>query len=487
MSKKWVLFGFGLLILVQVLLHGPVFRQELTGFHVWRQTQTQNTILSFAEEDMNILNPRRNERGAGDGIFRMEFPLMQWMTAVAVRWFDPDVTISRIMTFIFSLFGWIGFFLWIKALTRNTTLSLLSAALFSFSPVQTYYMVNPMPDTLALSLAVWFLFFMQRWQTSHSAKDLWSALLMLMLAALVKLPYILYFGAFAWLVWFQTRVAIRKKLLWLTFGVLSSLPVVAWYLRVIPEWEGNGIVQGIFQMTPDQRDAFFYYVWFAIRTTLPELLVGLPLLPLFIWGSILILRHWKIKVKQGAWLIAAFFLQGLLLLFEMNMIETVHDYYFMPILPLLFLPVLLVMKRLRERKPGRKALAALLWVLLLAHPVYAWFRVEARWDQPGFNPDWLTYQTELRQVVPDHALVCAGNDVSHHIFLYYIDKKGWVFENNWINAPILEDMIEKGCLFLYSDSRHVDQDPAIRALFGTKIAEFGSVRVFELKHNALKP
>ena len=67
--------------LVSILLHWNVFQMDLVSIHVWRQTQTQNTIQSFHEEDFNLFNPRQNHRGSGDGILRMEFPIMQWIFA----------------------------------------------------------------------------------------------------------------------------------------------------------------------------------------------------------------------------------------------------------------------------------------------------------------------------------------------------------------------------------------------------------------------
>ena len=67
--------------LISLIMHFNHFTKDLIGVHVWRQTQTQSTINNFYQEDFNILNPKRNDRGDGEGIFRMEFPLMQWCVA----------------------------------------------------------------------------------------------------------------------------------------------------------------------------------------------------------------------------------------------------------------------------------------------------------------------------------------------------------------------------------------------------------------------
>ena len=475
-------FLFTGLIVIHLTMHWSPIQQDLTGFHVWRQSQTQINIQNFATEDFNIFNPRINDRGAGDGIYRMEFPLMQWITAIPVKLFGQHVLISRLMTFLFTILGWIGFFKWVKVLSGSRMASLFGTFLFSFSPMLYYYMINPMPDTLALTTGVWSLYYLSRWYRSDQSGSLASGLLLLMTAALVKMPYLLFYGGFATLVLFKHGMTHQHRVRLLVFGVMSSLPVVGWYLWVIPGWEGNGIVQGVFNMSSEQRGQYWYYCWFHLRTTLPELATGLPGFVTWLAGCIiLIINKKRISSEIWAYLVVVLLLL-LLFLFEMNMIETVHDYYFMPLLPFLFLPLVWLPRHFLNSENTKKWLIPFLLIGLLS-PVYAGFRINSRWDRLGFNRDWLEDKQELREAVPNEELVVAGNDISHHIFLYYIDKKGWVFENNWINGQKLEEMIQKGCVYLYSDSRQVDEHPQIAQHLGTIVAQYGSVKVFKLKKN----
>lgn len=78
--NKWLI---GAAVIVSFLMHYKHFSKDLMSIHVWTQTQTQSTINSFYEEDFNILNPRRNDRGDTAGFLRMEFPLMQWTVAAS--------------------------------------------------------------------------------------------------------------------------------------------------------------------------------------------------------------------------------------------------------------------------------------------------------------------------------------------------------------------------------------------------------------------
>jgi len=117
-----------------------------------------------------------------------------------------------------------------------------------------------MPDNLALAFGIWGLYFLQLWlKTRKNSAQLFVAVF-LALATLVKLPYIIYFSAFAWVALFPMEGAQKKRQLnrlkdigiSALIAIVSLIPVFLWYGWVIPTWEGNGIVQGIFGMTPEQ-------------------------------------------------------------------------------------------------------------------------------------------------------------------------------------------------------------------------------------------
>ena len=111
--------------------------------------------------------------------------------------------------------------------------------------------------------------------------------------------------------------------------------------------------------------------------------------------------------------------------------------------------------------------------------------MQGRWDpdSPGFNKDLLLYKNELQDAVPKNSLVVAGNDESHFIFFYYIDKKGWGYHNDDLEAYRLKSMIDKGAGYLYTDSRKVDNNEEIIRLLDKLIIERGSIRIYSLKKN----
>jgi len=495
LSRNFTIIVLISIVIISAAMHAPHFSKDLMGLHVWRQTQTQSTINNFYVEDMNIFNPRRNDRGSGDGIFRMEFPLAQWLVAATYKLFGPHVFISRIWMFVIGIFSVFGIFKLLKTLTNNDIPALMGAWAFNFSPGFYYHTINPMPDNLALCLGIWGLAAFFFWLRNEKIYSLLLSGLLLSLSALVKLPFILYFsvplGCMLLASGRKPQAASRKiQISNFKFPVsflkaagysLFAFPALAWYIAVVPQWEGNGIVQGVFGIKGSGavvRDHFVHHLFI----TLPDLLLNYGSVPFFIAAIYFISK--RKEFRHRAFL--PFALLGILLLlyilFELNMIGKSHDYYFFPFYPLLFILVGYGAYQLYLLKPVY--VRTLVVALLLVLPLTAFLRVSHRWNpgKPGFNKDLLVYKDELRNAVPNDVLCVAGNDYSHFIFFYYIDKKGWGFHYDELNDNQLSEMIKQGAKYLYSDSRQVEEKPGIPALLDDLVMERGSVRIYRLKH-----
>ena len=151
------------IVIISFIMHYKHFSKDLISIHSWRQTQTQTTINNFYEEDMNILNPRRNDRGNGDGIFRMEFPLMQWLVAGSYYVFGKSVLVTRLFMFGIGLLSVFGMYKLLLILFKKELLAIIGAWAFNFSPSFFYYTINPLPDNLALCCAIWGLVLFFKW------------------------------------------------------------------------------------------------------------------------------------------------------------------------------------------------------------------------------------------------------------------------------------------------------------------------------------
>ncbi len=159
------------------------------------------------------------------------------------------------------------------------------------------------------------------------------------------------------------------------------------------------------------------------------------------------------------------------------MITTVHDYYLFPFLPLLFIAV---GYGVRTALKGIKVIRILSTVLLLILPLTAYLRADSRWRVEGLHALIENDLEDLKRATPDNAVCLVGNDVSTHILLYLLDRKGLSFSNDELSAGRLEWMVNNDVRFMYSSSLKVENDPAIRPYLKKLILDTGEMRVYEL-------
>jgi 4-amino-4-deoxy-L-arabinose transferase-like glycosyltransferase len=483
-KRSYKIAVFVSIAVLSLAMHVRHFSKDLLSMHVWRQTQTQSTILSFYEEDFNIFNPHHANREDGDGIYRMEFPLMQWLIAGLYKIFGNHILITRLFTFILGLCSVAAMYQLLLAVFRKESLALIGAWAFNFSPCFYYYTINPLPDNFALCMSLWGVALFFSWIRNQKRSTLFLTGIFLAVGSLCKLPFILYYTVPAtyFILAFIEQRETRKQTLrnvWAVFGFVVF--PLAWYSAVIPTWHGNGIVAGIlvhtvpFSMT-------LGYVRYIVVSTLPELLLNYGSVLFFFAGFYFLYRK---KLFKQKWFMV-FLVWSLALaayyIFEIDMIASIHDYYLFPFYPLLFLLVGYGAYSLLEtHKPFLKYLT---FALLLILPLAAHLRTADRWnpEKPGFNKDLWTYKEELRNAVPKNALCIAGDDDSFSIFLYYIDKKGWSYAKT-ITQPQMRDMVGRGAQYLYSDTRAVDESKDVAPFLDKLILERGSIRVYKLKMN----
>jgi len=392
------------------------------------------------------------------------------------------LVISRILSFVIGICSVAGMFFLLKNLFKDQLAAFAGAWALNFSPSFFYHTMNPLPDNFALCCAIWGLAFFFRWHEKRTSLGLFFCGLFLCLATLSKLPFVIYFVVPFSCFFFENR---REN----DFGNFAKqalttavflLPPAAWYVWVIPGWRGTGVVSGIFgNETP--IGTLLRYVWDNLISVLPEMLLNYASLPFFLAGFYVLFKKKSYRDERFAPLALLGMAAIAYFLFEINMIANVHDYYLFPFLPLLFVLVGYgAMSWLQSEKPNWQGAAV---VLLLLMPVAAYLRHTKSWNaaSPGFNKDWLIYKKELQAAAPDDALCIVGNDVSYQIFFYHIDKKGWPFTENRLNASSLKGMISEGAKYLYSDTRQIDENAEIRLLLDSLVLEKGSVRVFKLR------
>ena len=193
-------------------------------------------------------------------------------------------------------------------------------------------------------------------------------------------------------------------------------------------------------------------------------------------------KNKTLKTERGL-IIASMGLAGIAyFLFELNMIDTVHDYYMMPFLPPLFILVVYGFKRLSTINFTTSNISIL---LILVLPIFAFKSVDNYWsiEKSYFNRDVLINKEELRKLIPNSEKCIILNDKSTYVFSYFIDKQGFIFWDDTLPTGWIEDMIQNyNVHYMYSDSRRVDTSLEFQQLIDSIIFEQGTVKVFKLKN-----
>lgn len=456
--------------------------KDLSGHHVWRQSQTQLNIRNFCRYDSNILNPRvAHFNGGKDNIYRYEFPLMQWTIAMVQKVFGEDILITRLCLFLLGVLTLLGLYQLLYLLGFSPLVSSLGVWTFNFSPVFYYYTINPIPDNLALCSSMWFFVFFVKFYENKKTKTLLLAALMMMLAILAKLPFIvLGLSAFLYFILLLKSKKNKSALkLFLCFS-MALIPPLLWYSWVIPSWSGNGVISGVFDNQISFRLASDI-IWVHFSETLPNGLLN-PIAAFFLLlGMVSFFRKGKHRSELFILLLAGLIGVVIYFLLEINMIHFYHDYYLFPFLPLLILPVVYGLKYLSEQ--GSK-LKVITWGLLLLMPLSCYYTANDYWNYKlsGPNASIYLHQDELKNAVPKGEKCIILNDDSMFVFAYKIDKQGFIFNNDELPTPWIDDMVNNyDVRYMYSDSRLIDERKDVQPYLSELLLERGTIRVYKLK------
>lgn len=469
-----------------VLLHLRVFSLDLIGFHVWRQTQTQTVIDNFYEEDVNILHPRVNARGDGSGIYRTDFPLMQWIIAAVYRAAGNDIMVTRVMMCLFTLLSMLALYAFLRKRFRNELIATCTAIMYVFTPMMYYYGMVPLVDVFALMLTMmgmywWYCFV----ENSTGFRYFILANLVFVLASMIKTPFILFLGGLWWYVligYLDKSISLKHFLRYISVALVIAIPGFIWIGSVIISMQeiNNPVVGGVISAEGLTVGKYLSYIQFYVVSLLPGVLTGYSTCILFVIGLLFVIRRLRNFTPFGKSLLVVCILLCLYVFYEAPAMHTAHDYYFMPFLPLIFMLVAFGFQQwLHSPKTYLRYMAI---TIVIVSPLIGYTRMDARWNEkkPGFNVDLYTYHEEIKSILPDDALTISGNDESKYIWPYYLDTKGWTFKENKLTDSLLNNYMSRGATWLITDLSEDRLEQVLTTPQLRSAKTFGTIKVIEL-------
>lgn len=500
--KSW-LNGYRILtiaFIISALSHLPFLNLGPRSVHVWRQANTLAVARNFAQEDMDILNPRVDRRLDSNGVTGMQFPSYEYIVAVGYKLFGIHNWVHRLISLLISFWGAFGMYLLAKYLIKNDIAAGFAGLAYLFSPDLYYFGFSALPDILALACSVWGLYYFIKWFIGSSTNSLpdtrypildssyITSLFLISMAGLTKIQFLAIGFFIAPYVLMNADIAKKRIISLVIFGITACAIPLLWYRRSVALIKSSGLEDfGItFRPESDWKKGLSTITQNLV-SDLPDLLLNYASYVLFIIGIYFFFknRFWKSKwfLPMGLWT-TALIAYHIIELAQMN----VHSYYMMPYLPVLFLIVAYGVKHFSLKNPN----SLLLVILLIISPILTGLRIiPSRFTKtnPGIPLELYNSntRTELINAAPQNALCIVGPDISGCIYFYHLEKKGFGFNDlselnqNLGNETRIENYIHRGATYLYTnDSSALQRDEILKHFELVKNVE--SFYVFKIKN-----
>jgi len=446
-------------LVLHILLHSAFLKLPPCSIHVWRQCNTLAVARNFFEEDNNLFKPRVDTRGTQNGVTGMQFPAYEWGLANIYKITGEHFIVHRIYSLVISCFALVAIALFFGLLFNNRHYGVLASWIICWSPEFFYHSINALPDILAFCFGFFALYFSYKWKIRRERQDQFLSFLFITLAGLIKIQFGI-FGIFMAVSIFlpdknKLALTIHQKRNWFLYGAFSILLISFWYWYAHYLIESSNLRDFVLQIRPVNNAT---QAWSIIKKNLlsdfPELLINYANVALLVLGMMVSITKINLKNSKHLALLASIILS---LLWYVLMLEQmrVHQYY---MLPFLLISTIFILKGIQHLVNRKKYF--IIYPLLLALPVLAAVRIlPARWmkDDLGIPIEFAeaNMRQQLIDAIPVTKGVIVGPDKSACIWLYFLHKKGYSFDDvnffltDTITGNNLAAYRKQGALYLY--------------------------------------
>ncbi len=433
------------LALILGLIGGLIVRLKdlsapLADWHSFRQADTASVAREYVKHGIDLLHPKYHDlsniqsgRDNPEGYRMVEFPLISGLVALIYRTFNPGLELHlvyRLVNILLSLVSALFLFAIIKKVA-SPTMGLLAALVFLFLPFNIFYSRTILPEVALITFSLAGVFTALNYVDRPNPIRFILAFIMLATGLLVK-PVAVFFYLPIVGYALDTR-GIKSILNWrlLLLAVASCLPLYWWrqWIQAYP----SGIPDSIWLLNGNHirlKGAWFYWL-FADR--LGRLILGY-------WGTVFVALG--LMVRKSSSLISWWVTGALLYLIIFASGNVQHDYYQIPLIPILSVLIAYGIHFFLTTKSFSKfaSLTACL-CLLTACFSFSWYHIRAYYGIN--NPTIITAGQAVDRLVPQDALVIAPY-MGDTAFLYQTNRRGW---------PIgfeIGDKISKGAQYYVS-------------------------------------
>ncbi|MCW3105184.1 MAG: hypothetical protein JWO09_3624 [Bacteroidetes bacterium] len=189
-----------LLVLVLALLSAVLYCSSIHLFpsfiHAWTQSDRYAIALRFLDNGFDIFHPATFNLQTVDGITRVDLPLSEFIVALIMKACGSTApVIFRLYTLCVSIGGLIYLYLLAKKMSGSEIKSWLVVLFVFFSPVYAYYQAGFIPSIPAIALVFAGYYYFFSYKENALKKHFYLAVAFLLLAALLRLPFVIFLFA----------------------------------------------------------------------------------------------------------------------------------------------------------------------------------------------------------------------------------------------------------------------------------------------------
>jgi len=409
--------------------------------HSWRQATGLMVARNYLEGNTGFFYPMTDETNGASGVVGMEFPILYYIQAGLTYVFGGFYGWGRGIHLTITTLGFFYFFALVRHFSSykfafTATIFLLLSAFFTYAR-------KTMPDTACLSLMfMGGYFFLQAFRFAKWHHVI-LAFVFLSLGLLVKIAAVpmLAVCVFCFLAYRN-----KPKYAWvLCVPFLAMLPMFYWYFVWNPHLQnafgnwynlGVGLTTGIKGWAGNGGLILHHFAFHPFFSFIAMACV--------IWGIVRWFRH---DFRMNYWIpLGLFVLAFVLYAFKSGPIFYTHDYYILPLVPVLCLFAAYALNHVKR--------FYLLILAFVAIESIANQQHDFHWNKGEAYKLALTSLADKN--IPKNALV-AVNGNSNPQELYFLHRKGWNLSDADLNVEKVLEIKKKGCKYLIIGKNHFDQ------------------------------
>ncbi|MCL5432836.1 MAG: glycosyltransferase family 39 protein [Patescibacteria group bacterium] len=441
--KKLELFLLIIIVVGAFLVRLYKIDNPIADWHSWRQADTAAVARNFVKDGYNFFWPQvdnyaiTNEWGLQNPnrLFLVEAPIYQTIIYIAYNIWGVHEYIARLISVVFSL-GSIILIYFIARRFFGKMVGFWAAIFFAFIPYSVYYsrVIMPEPMMIFFSLASILALFL--WRDKNKSWLLILSSVFVSLTFLLKPYQVILFLPFLYFFFREFGLSILKKWEFWSFLIISLVPLILWRNYISLHREGIPASTWLFNDGNIRFTGAFFRWIFAER--IAKIILGY-------WGIFFLMLGIILKPgKKEGWFFHLWLLGVIIYFLVIARGNVTHDYYQIPILPVLviFLAKGITFLIRTVKEISRIVVWPTIAIILFFMFAFSWYEIRGYyWIN---HPEIVEAGRDVDKLTPKDAQVVApySADVA---FLYQTNRHGWSI----MQKPVA-DLVTDGATHLVS-------------------------------------